>query len=123
MDDRICYELRVLSIAAGTSRERLQPEVIPFLHGIPRAIFQQDNARPHVAKTVRDFCSAQHMQLLPLPAFSLDMSPIEHVWYLVGRRLARDPLQKTNFCFAYKQYGILFHKQAFKFCLTLCYVV
>ncbi|GFU57541.1 transposable element Tc1 transposase [Trichonephila clavipes] len=30
----------------------LQPEVIPFLQGIPGAIFQQDNARPHVAKTV-----------------------------------------------------------------------
>ncbi|GFV83968.1 hypothetical protein TNCV_1479701 [Trichonephila clavipes] len=46
---------------------------------------------PHVAKTVRDFCSAQHMQLLPWPAYSLDMSPITHVWYLVGQRLARDP--------------------------------
>ncbi|GFX64531.1 transposable element Tc1 transposase [Trichonephila clavipes] len=49
-------------------REELQPEVIPFLQGIPETIFQQDNARPHVAKTVRDFCSAQHMQLLPWPA-------------------------------------------------------
>ncbi|GFW24021.1 hypothetical protein TNCV_4950651 [Trichonephila clavipes] len=57
--------------------------------GIPGAIVQQDNARLHVAKTVRDFCSAQHMQLLPWPAYSPDMSPIEHVWDLVGRRLAR----------------------------------
>ncbi|GFW26722.1 hypothetical protein TNCV_2851121 [Trichonephila clavipes] len=55
--------------------------------GIPGAIFQQDDAGPHVAKTVRDFCSAQHMQLLPWPAYSL----IEHVWDLVGRRLARYP--------------------------------
>ncbi|GFU19727.1 transposable element Tc1 transposase [Trichonephila clavipes] len=44
------------------------PEVIPFIQGIPGAIFQQDNIRSHVAKTVRDFCSAQHMQLLPWPA-------------------------------------------------------
>ncbi|GFU81388.1 hypothetical protein TNCV_1380561 [Trichonephila clavipes] len=42
-------------------------------------------------QTVRDFCSKQHMQLLPWPANSPDMSPIEHVWDLVGRRLARDP--------------------------------
>ncbi|GFU58772.1 retrovirus-related Pol polyprotein from transposon 17.6 [Trichonephila clavipes] len=35
--------------------------------------------------------TAQHMQLLPWPAYSSDMSPIEHVWDLVGRRLARDP--------------------------------
>ncbi|GFT47351.1 transposable element Tcb1 transposase [Trichonephila clavipes] len=31
------------------------------------------------------------MQLLPWPAYSLDMSPIEHVWDLVSRRLALDP--------------------------------
>ncbi|GFY15648.1 transposable element Tc1 transposase [Trichonephila clavipes] len=71
-------------------REVLQPEVAPFLQGIPGVIFQQDNARRHIAKTVRDFCSAQHMQLL-WSAYSLDMSPIEHVWDLVGRRLARAP--------------------------------
>ncbi|GFX27210.1 transposable element Tcb2 transposase [Trichonephila clavipes] len=59
--------------------------------GVPGAIFQRNNARPHVAKTARDFCSAQHMQLLSCPAYSPDMSPIEHVWDLVGRCLARDP--------------------------------
>ncbi|GFY19310.1 transposable element Tcb1 transposase [Trichonephila clavipes] len=31
------------------------------------------------------------MQLLPWPAYLPDMPPIEHVWYLVGRRLACDP--------------------------------
>ncbi|GFW11780.1 transposable element Tcb1 transposase [Trichonephila clavipes] len=31
------------------------------------------------------------MQLLPWPAYSPDISPTEHVWDLVGRRLARDP--------------------------------
>ncbi|GFT78089.1 transposable element Tc1 transposase [Trichonephila clavipes] len=72
-------------------REVLQPEVVSFLQDIPGAIFQQDNARPHVAKTVRDFCSAQHMQLIPWPDYSPDMSPTEHVWNLVGWRLARDP--------------------------------
>ncbi|GFT70255.1 transposable element Tc1 transposase [Trichonephila clavipes] len=101
-------------------------EVVPFLEGIPR-IFQQDIARPHVAKTVRDFFSVQHIQLLPWPAYSPDMSPIELVWDLVGRRFARDPLpaasKDENFCCAYKQYGVLFHKQTFKICLTPCYGV
>ncbi|GFW70324.1 transposable element Tcb2 transposase [Trichonephila clavipes] len=61
------------------------------IEGIPGAIFQQDNARPHVTKTVRDFLSAQHMQLLPWPAYLPDMSPIGHVWDLVDPRLSRDP--------------------------------
>ncbi|GFX77767.1 transposable element Tcb2 transposase [Trichonephila clavipes] len=66
------------------------------IEGIPGAIFQQDNARPHVAKTVQDFCSAQHMQLLPWPAYSPDMSPIEYVWDSVGWHLACDPLSAAS---------------------------
>ncbi|GFT86260.1 hypothetical protein TNCV_3258021 [Trichonephila clavipes] len=42
-------------------RKVLQPEVVPLLQGINGTIFQQYNAYPHVAKTVRDFCTAQHM--------------------------------------------------------------
>ncbi|GFX66590.1 hypothetical protein TNCV_1795011 [Trichonephila clavipes] len=53
--------------------------------GIPGAIFQQDKARLHTTKSVRDFCSAQYVHLLPWPAYSPDLSPIEHVWDLVGR--------------------------------------
>ncbi|GFV89355.1 hypothetical protein TNCV_4151751 [Trichonephila clavipes] len=37
------------------------------------------------------------MQLLPWPAYSPDISPIEHVCDLVGRRLACDQLQKRTF--------------------------
>ncbi|GFW51558.1 hypothetical protein TNCV_4212361 [Trichonephila clavipes] len=33
----------------------------------------------------------QHMQLFPWPANSPDVSPIEHVWDLVDRRLVCDP--------------------------------
>ena len=33
-------------------RKVLQPKVVLIFQGIPGAIFQRDNARPHVAKTV-----------------------------------------------------------------------
>ncbi|GFS51681.1 transposable element Tcb2 transposase [Trichonephila clavipes] len=90
--------LRIEDIFNSNSyvREVLQPKIVPFVLGIPGAIFQQDNACPHVAKTVRDFCSAQHMQLLSWPAYSPDMSPIEHVWDLVSRRLACDPRPEAS---------------------------
>ncbi|GFW59789.1 transposable element Tc1 transposase [Trichonephila clavipes] len=103
--------------------EVLHPEVVPFCQGIRGAIFQQDNSCPHVAKTVRNSCSALHMQLLPWPAYLPDMRPIEHVWvWLVGESLMIRVMQfqKMNFCCAYKQYRILFHKQTFKICLTPC---
>jgi transposase len=42
--------------------------------------FQQDNARPHVARVVRDYLTQQNVDLLPWPSISPDLSPIEHVW-------------------------------------------
>ncbi|GFV36574.1 transposable element Tc1 transposase [Trichonephila clavipes] len=70
--------------------EVLQPQDIPFLQGLSGAVFQQNNARPHVAKTVKSYLDSQQVQLLPWPAYLPDMSPIEHVWVIVGGRLARD---------------------------------
>ncbi|GFW60070.1 transposable element Tcb2 transposase [Trichonephila clavipes] len=74
------------------------PQDIPFLQGLPGAVFQQDNARPHVAKTVKSYLDSQQVQLLPWPAYSPDMSPIEHVWDIVRGRLARDlrPVVSTD---------------------------
>ncbi|GFV46024.1 uncharacterized protein TNCV_2200341 [Trichonephila clavipes] len=45
----------------------------------------------HRTASFRQSAAPQHMQLLPCPAYSSDMSPIEHVWDLFGRRLIRDP--------------------------------
>ena len=67
-------------------REILLPEIVPFLQFIPGTILQLDIARPFVAKIVRDSFSA----------YSPDMSPIEHVKDVVGRRLARHPRPATS---------------------------
>ncbi|GFY31339.1 transposable element Tc1 transposase [Trichonephila clavipes] len=53
------------------------PHVGPFLNGLPGAIFQQDNARPHTARVAQNFL--RHFQTLPWPARSPDLSPVEHV--------------------------------------------
>ncbi|GFU51198.1 transposable element Tcb2 transposase [Trichonephila clavipes] len=59
---------------------------------LPRGLrAKQDNARLDVAKTVRDLCSAQRMQLLPWPTYYPDMSLIEPGWYLVGWHLSGEP--------------------------------
>ena len=67
----------------------LQPEALPLLQATPHAIFQQDNARPRVARIVQAFFQRGRVSLLPWPARSPDMSPIEHVWDMIGRRLIR----------------------------------
>ncbi|GFU54563.1 protein GVQW3 [Trichonephila clavipes] len=43
----------------------LRSHVGSFLNGLPRAIFQQDNARPHTARVVQDFL--RHFQTLSWP--------------------------------------------------------
>ncbi|GFX31734.1 DDE_3 domain-containing protein [Trichonephila clavipes] len=49
----------------------LRSHVGPFLNGLPGALFQQDNARPHAARIAQDF--PRHFQTLPWPARSPDL--------------------------------------------------
>ncbi|GBN14991.1 Transposable element Tcb2 transposase [Araneus ventricosus] len=58
--------------------DSLRPHVGPFLNCLPGEIFQQENARPHTARVAQDFL--RHVQTLPWPARSPDLSPTEHVW-------------------------------------------
>ncbi|GFU00327.1 transposable element Tcb2 transposase [Trichonephila clavipes] len=58
----------------------------PFLNGLPGAILQQDNARPHTARVAQDFL--RHFQTLPWPARSPDLSPVEHVWDQLKRQMS-----------------------------------
>ena len=53
----------------------------------PNTILQQDNARPHVARIVTAYLNENNIRVLPWPANSPDMSPIEHVWDEMKRRL------------------------------------
>jgi len=65
----------------------LRPIVVPFLqrHG-PGAILQQDNATPHTCHVSRAFLRQNNVQVLYWPARSPELSPIEHVWDVLGRR-------------------------------------
>ncbi|GFS74345.1 transposable element Tcb2 transposase [Trichonephila clavipes] len=56
-----------------------------FLNGLPGAIFQQDNARPHTTRAAQDFL--RHFQTLPWPARFPDLSPVEHVWEQLKRQM------------------------------------
>ncbi|GFV19072.1 transposable element Tcb1 transposase [Trichonephila clavipes] len=57
--------------------------------GLATAVFEQDNARPHVARIAQRFFGNHQIELLPWPARSLNLSPIENMWTIVAQRLTQ----------------------------------
>ncbi|GFT11177.1 uncharacterized protein TNCV_1143281 [Trichonephila clavipes] len=53
--------------------EVLEPDVIPYLQDLATSIFQQDNARPHVAIIVQRFFVNHQIELLTWRACSPDL--------------------------------------------------
>ncbi|KAL0190518.1 hypothetical protein M9458_013216, partial [Cirrhinus mrigala] len=66
--------------------EILRPIFVPFIHD-HHLMLQHDNARPHVARICTQFLEAEIIPVLAWPAYSPDMSPIEHVWDALDRRI------------------------------------
>ena len=76
--------------AQGYINQILQPEAVPFLQRHGPAILMHDYARPHFARICRQFLNRNNVNVLPWPAVSLDMNPIEHIWdYLGGKVRAK----------------------------------
>ena len=71
----------------GYINQILQPEAVPFLQRHGPAILMHDNARPHVARICRQFLNRNNVNVLPWPAVSPDMNPIEHIWDYLGRKV------------------------------------
>ncbi|GBM18378.1 Transposable element Tcb2 transposase [Araneus ventricosus] len=51
-------------------------------------LFMDDNARPHRANIVDECLQSEDITRMDWPAYSLDLNPIEHVWDMLGRRIA-----------------------------------
>ncbi len=67
-------------------KEILQMEVIPFMtmhHGsITDIVFQQDNRRPHRARSIKCYLDAKNISGMKWPATSSDLNPIKNVWHI-----------------------------------------
>ncbi|GFW52491.1 transposable element Tcb1 transposase [Trichonephila clavipes] len=91
-ESRIClqhHDDSSLEIPWREDAEQLRYATAPGIMDLATAIFQQDNARPHVARIVQRFFVNHQIQLLPWPARSPDHSPIGNMCFIVAQRLTQ----------------------------------
>ncbi|GBN75935.1 hypothetical protein AVEN_155660-1 [Araneus ventricosus] len=67
----------------------IQPVVLPYMNSIQGGVFQQDKARPHTSVVTQH--AQQSVDMLPWPARSPDLSPIENVGDIIVLQLQRHP--------------------------------
>ncbi|GFW93026.1 transposable element Tcb1 transposase [Trichonephila clavipes] len=126
-ESRICLQHHDGRIRVWRHRgERMLNSYVMQHHTGPSqatAIFQQDNARPHVTRFVQRFFVNHQIELLPWPARSPDLSPIENMWFMVAQRLTQITPQlpyQINFGNVWKLLGLLYPKNTSKVSLNQC---
>lgn len=75
-------------------RTRLLPQLRDWFKKEEKPIFMQDGAPCHTAKSVKNFLNSSNVSLLLWPGNSPDLNPIENVWEMLKREVAKD--QVTN---------------------------
>ena len=68
--------------------EILRPVAVPLVQQ-RKLILQQDSARPHVARVCQDFLANNNIAPLAWPPYSPDLTPIEHMWDELDRRVRK----------------------------------
>ena len=77
------------TVTANKYLEILQSKLLNTMNIQQVSIFQQDGAPAHTAKTVRKWFLDNKIDVLDWPGNSLDLNPIENMWELLKRKLAK----------------------------------
>ncbi|GFW42773.1 uncharacterized protein TNCV_473631 [Trichonephila clavipes] len=70
-------------------QNRLIPQLEEWFPNGEQYIFMRDGAPCHTARSIKAFLAEQNIPLLDWPGSSADMNPIESLWELMKRELAK----------------------------------
>lgn len=84
---------------AQTYRELLDNIMLPSVNQMypgNNFIFQQDNCPVHTAAVIRQWFAENNVELLPFPAHSADLNPVENVWGLIVKKVYKRNFRPQN---------------------------
>ncbi|GFV61039.1 DDE_3 domain-containing protein [Trichonephila clavipes] len=90
LGSRTDLHVQSVTMTGHIYRDVIEEQHVRLFRGAMDAefLFMDDNAPPHRADIVDECLQSEDITRIDWPVYSSDMNPIQHVWDMLGRRIA-----------------------------------